>query len=296
MKKVSFEGWKNCIEFSNGKFRIVVTTDVGPRIIGAFVGKSENLMFVDPETAGKAGGTDWKIYGGHRIWHSPEAKPRTYEPDNNKVTVSTGKYGTEFSSGIEPTTGIYKSFAIKALAGGKFQITHKLVNNNLWDVELAAWALTVMDAGGTAVIPVPQGNKKALLPNMYMTVWPYTRLNDPRLVFGEKYILIRQDKTAETPCKIGFNCEDGWMAYVNKGAALVKRFEHMVDAEYPDNGCSIESYTCNSMLEIETLSPLYHLEPKEEILHTEIWECIENVGEIGTEEEAGRIFRKKQII
>ena len=39
MKKITFQGWKNCIELTNGDFRIVVTTEIGPRIVGAFLGK-----------------------------------------------------------------------------------------------------------------------------------------------------------------------------------------------------------------------------------------------------------------
>ncbi len=285
MKTVNFMGWKNCVELSSGDFRIVVTTEVGPRIIGAFVGKSGNMMCVVDKTAGKTGGTEWKIYGGHRLWHSPEAKPRSYCPDNSKVTVKQTSDGIRFCGGTEKTTGIHKSYTIKPDGKRKFRIIHRLRNENMWNVELAAWALTVMAPGGTAIVPIPQGDKKALLPNRYLTVWPYTNMADPRLTWGDKFILLRQDVNAESPCKFGINCEDGWMAYANKGCALVKRFEHFVDAVYPDNGCSIESYTCDFMLEIETLSPLYDLAPGEEIEHVETWEAMTGVGEIKTEKD-----------
>ena len=88
-KKVTFEGWKNCIEISSGKFRVIVSTEIGPRVIGAFYGNSKNLFHVDPALAGKKAEKGWVNYGGHRLWHSPETKERTYEPDNgeNKVTV-----------------------------------------------------------------------------------------------------------------------------------------------------------------------------------------------------------------
>ena len=29
---------------------------------------------------GKTGGSEWHIYGGHRLWHAPEVMPRTYYP------------------------------------------------------------------------------------------------------------------------------------------------------------------------------------------------------------------------
>ena len=56
IENISFCGWKNCIQITSGKFRLIATTEVGPRIIGAFLGDSENLFHVIPETAGKKGG------------------------------------------------------------------------------------------------------------------------------------------------------------------------------------------------------------------------------------------------
>ena len=40
MKKVAFQGWKNCVELKSGDFKLIVTTDVGPRVMGGFVGKN----------------------------------------------------------------------------------------------------------------------------------------------------------------------------------------------------------------------------------------------------------------
>ena len=53
MKKITFQGWKNCIELTNGDFRIVVTTEIGPRIVGAFLGKGANLLYLDKITVTK---------------------------------------------------------------------------------------------------------------------------------------------------------------------------------------------------------------------------------------------------
>ncbi len=290
MQKVDFMGWKDCIELKSGDFKLIVTTEIGPRVIGGFVGDSENLFCVVPDTAGKSGGDEWNLYGGHRLWHSPEMMPRSYALDNSPIEVSETGEGVTFSGGIEDTTGIYKSISIKALPKGKFQITHKLRNENMWDVELAAWALTVMAPGGTAVVPQPQGDYDALLPNRYLTVWPYTNMADPRLTWGDEYILLKQQPGNERKCKFGINCEDGWLAYVNNNVALVKSFNHLIDAAYPDNGCSIECFTNEFMLEIETLSPLYQLAPNKEIVHVETWSTIANTGEVNTEEDAAKLF------
>ncbi len=293
MKKIDFMGWKNCVELSSGDFRLIVTTDVGPRIIGGFIGKGQNLFYVDKAEAGKSGGDEWKIYGGHRLWHAPEAKPRTYCPDNSKVSVTSSEDGVTFSSGTELTTGISKSFTVKPMGNRRFAVSHKLRNESQWDLQFAVWALTVMAPGGEAVIPLPQGDRSDLLPNRFLSVWPYTDLDDPRLSFGKRAIVLRQDSSAKSPCKLGLNCEDGWIAYLNGGSALVKRFEHFIDAEYPDNGCSIESYSCSFMLEIETLSPVYDIGPGVEIVHDEIWEAMDGIAPDLSEDERVELFRSK---
>jgi hypothetical protein len=154
MKKVTFEGWKNCIEMTSGDFRIIITTEIGPRVMGGFVGNSANIFNVDPELAGKKGGKTWVNYGGHRLWHAPEQKPRTYEPDNSKVQVEELEDGTIlFSAGTDKTTGICKTLAIKSLGNNKFRVEHRLRNDNPWEIELAPWALSVMAPGGTAIVP-----------------------------------------------------------------------------------------------------------------------------------------------
>lgn len=58
VKKAEYKGWKNCIEISNGIIDMIVTTDVGPRIIRfGFVGK-ENEFVEFPEHVGKTGGDE----------------------------------------------------------------------------------------------------------------------------------------------------------------------------------------------------------------------------------------------
>lgn len=293
MKKVEFMGWENCLEITSGTFTLIITTAIGPRIIGGFLNGGKNMFYVDPNTAGSSGGREWNIYGGHRLWHSPEAKPRTYEPDNTQIAWDWNeKSGNVWvSSGTAPSTGIHKSFTIETLGNEKFRLIHTIKNDNMWDIELAAWALSVMAPGGIGIIPQPQGDKTALLPNRTLTIWPYTNMADPRLTWGERYILLRQDGNATTPCKIGLNGEAGWLAYVNNGTALIKRFSHMIDAEYPDNGCSVEIYTNESMQEIETLSPLYQLAPGETIVHVEEWEAQGDLGAMATEADVDRYFR-----
>jgi len=83
--KYSWGGWSNCIYISNGEVDLVCTTDVGPRIMRyGFVGQ-KNLFLEIENDMGKKGGDEFRLYGGARLWHAPEANPRSYCPDNRSV-------------------------------------------------------------------------------------------------------------------------------------------------------------------------------------------------------------------
>ena len=95
-EKVNYRGWPNCYRLSNGILELIITADVGPRIIRfGFVGQDNEFAEFE-DMMGQTGGDEWKIYGGHRLWHAPEIPGRTYFPDNTPVT---GGLYTYYSAG-----------------------------------------------------------------------------------------------------------------------------------------------------------------------------------------------------
>lgn len=286
VKKKEYKGWKNCIEVSNGIIDLIATTDVGPRIIRfGFVGK-ENEFYEADDQVGTTGGDEWKIYGGHRLWHSPEEKPRTYELDNTKIEWEKKKNGIILKQPVEPWALIKKEIEISMSPDSpRVTVLHRLTNKGAWAVELALWALTVMAPGGKEIVPQVTRDT-GLLPNRMISLWPYTKMNDPRVYWGEKYITLQQDPKAITAFKFGIPNEDGWAGYVNHGHLYVKQFPFIEDAIYPDfSGSSYETYTCGDFLEMESLTPLVLLEPEESISHTEVWALYDNAEIPRTEDE-----------
>jgi hypothetical protein len=286
-----YKGWENCIEISNGIVDLIATTDVGPRIIRfGFIGKENEFCEVESQI-GKIGGDEWNIFGGHRLWHSPEHKPRSYEPDNAKIEYWEKENGIVLSQPVEAWAQIKKEIEV-TISPNKAQVTllHRLINKGAWPIKLAAWALTVMAPGGKVIIP--QVTKDTgLLPNRMISLWPYTKLNDHRVYWGEKYITLLHDSNAKEAFKIGMPNEDGWAAYVNHGHLFIKQFQYVKGALYPDFGASsFETYTCDYMTEIESLSPLVALEPDESVEHMEIWSLYDNVKVPESEEEIDEII------
>lgn len=289
IEKTAYGGWDDCVRLSDGSIELVVTLDVGPRIIRfGFVGKANELCEVKEEL-GLTGGEAWRLYGGHRLWHGPEDRIRTYRPDNGPVGWEEIPGGVRTIQETETLTGIQKEMEITlAGEGSSAGVLHRLTNRGPETVELSAWAITAMAAGGKEVVPQPRRDT-GLLPNRLISLWPYSRLDDPRVRWGTRYVTLRPDPARKAPFKFGLPNEDGWAAYFNRGRLFFKRYRHFPDALYPDFGVSCETYTNGSMLELETLSPLTRLEPGAAVEHKEWWELFEGTtmpsddeGEIGT--------------
>lgn len=131
--KTTYKGWPNCYRVSNGRMELIATTDVGPRIIRVAHPDGPNEFKEFDGMIGQTGGADWKIYGGHRLWHSPEAKPRTYEPDNSPVETQVEGETLHLTQPTEATTGIQKEIFIRLSTDApKARITHRLTNKGLW--------------------------------------------------------------------------------------------------------------------------------------------------------------------
>jgi hypothetical protein len=181
---------------------------------------------------------------------------------------------------VEALTGIQKELEIYLdEQGSHVSVVHRLRNTGLWGVELAVWCLSVMDIGGSVILPLPRRgpHPENLLPKSSLVLWAYTDLSDPRLVLGRQYVLLRQDPDNSTPQKIGASVPDGWVAYARDGHLFVKKFDFEADAVYPDMGCCFESWTNHEFIELETLSPLAWLEPGDQIDYQEDWYLFENV-------------------
>ena len=270
-------GWSHCIELKNRNLELIVTTDVGPRIISLCAPGQQNMMCVVPETSGLTGGDEWHIFGGHRLWHSPEAKPRSYAPDNGPVEAIEIEGGVKLVQPTEQETGIRKEIEITLHPEeARVRVLHRMVNEGPWPVRLAVWALTVMAPGGLCAAPQTRRDT-GLLPNRHVTLWPYAGMGDKRAMWGDRYILLRNDPNAEGPFKYGISNEEGWGAYFVNDQLFVKHFAHNSGSEYPDYGCSFETYTCDFMHEVESLSPLVTLEPGAKAEHLEKWELFANV-------------------
>lgn len=268
-------GLPNCYVLSNGVAEVTVATDVGPRVVGYNLVGGENVLGEHPEVSVTTEWGEFKPWGGHRLWTSPEAMPRSYAPDNDPVEFyPEGERSCRLVRPVERNTDVRKEVSVELDAEGSgVTLTHRVTNRGAWRVELGAWALTVMRGGGRAVIPQePYGpHPQNLLPARALVLWPYTDMSDARLRFGRRFIRFASDPSNAEPEKIGLLNKRGWAAYLSGEALFVKRFAYEEGADYPDYGCNNEFFTAGDFVEVESLSPLRLLETGESVEHVERW-------------------------
>ena len=259
----------------NGFVHIEALATAGPRISHLSIPGGKNMFAeLPPEDATVSVYGEFHARGGHRLWHAPEALPRTYIPDDDGVVCEELPDGLRLKGPTEPGTSIAKTIEIR-LAPNRAEatLTHTLQNRGLWDVELAVWALSMFRFGGTAILPQPVGNTDpaGLLNNRLLALWPYTSINDPRLVLRDDFILIRAS-ASKPAVKIGYYNQHGWLAYWLDGVLFRKTFDLHPGMAYPDGGCNAESYCGDQFIELETLGPLAKLPAGSSAVLTETWE------------------------
>jgi len=300
--KISYGTFGNCVKLTNGLTELVASLDYGPRILHFSLCGKENMLYndADKKTLGDIfdvyQGDQLKLYGGHRIWISPEVMPRCYHPDNLPVICTETENGVILKGAVEKYNQIQKIMTI-TMHPEKAAVTieNEILNTGLWDIEFAPWCITMMDKGGVGVIPVP-GTETGTLPNRFLALWDYSDMTDARVKWGKEFITLSQDPKAARAFKLGINNEHGWAAYFNKGQVFIKYFEYDETGLYPDGDSSFESYTNEHFLEMETLGVIQCVMPGDSASVTEDWEIFEAPPLASNDEDEVKKLIKTYII
>ena len=280
VEKTEYAGWQNCYRVTNGEVELIVTGDVGPRIIRfGFVG-GQNLFKEFAEQLGKSREEKFQLRGGDRVWKAPEDAVATWAPDNLPVEIQVTSTGLIAREPVEALTGLQKEIEISmGTSGTNVTVSHRITNHSLFPLEFSPWALTMMAQGGVGVSGFPPRGRHPI--NLEATnplvMWAYTNLDDRRWKFTKKYLILRQDANNSEAQKLGLFNADTWGAYVLHGEVFVKRTKADPAKTYPDFGCSFETFTNNEFLELETVGPMTKVAPGKTVEQVEHWGVFHNV-------------------
>ena len=273
IETVSYLGFDECVKVSNGEVDAIASTAVGPRVL--FYGKTggANVFGHHPDASVKTALGAWKPYGGHRLWVCPEVFPATYAPDNERIGYTTeGEFEVTLKQPVDKA-GMEKQIRLTmSPSGSKVRLEQTVTSHNLWPIDIAAWAISIV-RGGTSIVPrVPfQSHDENVAPAQPITLCAFTDLQDPRFTLGQKYILLRCDPKLAHSQKLGIRNKQNWCAHLVDDLLFVKRFTHDERARYPDYEVNTEIYTEGSFQELELLGPQRVVATGESLTLVEEW-------------------------
>src|ERR1700694_5823701 len=225
VEKTEYKGWRNCYRVSNGDVELIVTADVGPRVIRfGFVG-GQNLFKEYADQMGKTGEEKFQLRGGDRVWKAPEDPVATWAPDNVSVEITPTATGLIARAPVEPLTKLQKEIEVSMDPSGTVAVSHRITNRGLFPLEFSPWVLTMMAPGGLAITGFPPRGKHPinLEATNPMVMWAYTNLADQRWKFTRKYLTLQQDPNNPEPQKLGMFNPDTWAAYLLNRDVFLKR-------------------------------------------------------------------------
>lgn len=265
IEKTTFGDWE-AYRLTVGDAEMVVVTGVGPRIMSLRAGAGDNILFVDDTDIARG---DWRIYGGHRLWVSPENED-CYAPDNEPCEVSAGDGVLTATAPVPALTGLKKEITISS-RGDRFVVSHAVTNTAEMLYCGAIWALTCVAPRGVVVLPWGTGGEWDQKKVIFWSKWGGTHTSDVETnQWRPGNDLFRVHPTGEEG-KMGTNPAEAWMALCRYDATFIKQYEHDAWLTYPDDNCSAEIYTCEHFVEMESLGPVMTLAPGEKMTHEEVW-------------------------
>ncbi len=262
--------WGQVLWLENNHAKIGVALEFGLRIVHLSRPNEKNLFYVQPEdlSDGYTTKSGWKLYGGHRLWLSPESSASCC-PDNAPVSYEIEGNRVRIRQQPDPQLGVCKAITI-TMDEDKVELEHCIENVADTPLTGASWGVNTLAGNGHAFIRFANGDGPNFTPHRSVSLWGNTNLHDPRIRFTADSLSVCHQPLPEY-FKIGLHCTEGIAVYENFGQRLTITFPTAPMADLPDNGCNFALYMCRHFMELETMGTVHTLQTGERMSHKEWW-------------------------
>lgn len=254
-----------------GPYRLEIASDFGPRITSLRLEDGpEQFVSLNKEIALDYPGGTFEFRGGHRLWAAPEDPSVTYASDKHDCVISQ-RDGVVTVSAPQDDAGLVKEITV-SVDDGSLVVQHRLTSSSEPGVIAAAWAITQLPMGGTAIVPF-EAEDTAPSANRYLVLWPYTSIEDRRVSLWDEAVEVR---ALDGPYfKLGVGPSPGRLGYYHDGVVFIKEIESAADREVPDFGAAGQVYIGQGFCELESVGGLTDLSSGGEAVLSERWSIVE---------------------
>ncbi|MDE2853463.1 MAG: DUF4380 domain-containing protein [Chloroflexota bacterium] len=319
VEEIDFHGWDG-VRLSNGIIDAACVPEIGGRLMQFSLGPHDYL-FMNPdllgarfsyeERAGDGELINWKNYGGAKTWPAPQGWdgegqwPGPPDPilDSGRYDFQASEASVLMTSPPDARSGlrIRRQVTLRP-SSSRLQlrlffenILNRPIRWSIWDVAQMACVTAAGKLNDDCWLYIPTDpNRDRPYEIMFGDDNPQYQLDAESGLLAVQYQGIVG--------KIGVHSPAGWIAFADRraGYALCMQFAYEAEAEYPDDGATVECWTeapgapspipirsPGYILEAEILSPLHTLQPLEIKLQQLIWSAAACPGPIVDVNEVG---------
>lgn len=257
VKVAPFHTYENCLWLENGIVEAVVSPKRGARLLRYGFAGRENMLREPEEPE----------LNGHFV--------RLRRPDGTLLEMPAEYEASSVAGGLKLALlapgplGLVHTLEYRLTYGSsELLICHTLKNAGEQEVCLVPFFTTALEEGGLLAIP-QSSEDTGDAPNRLFAVWPGTNMSDPRILWGQDFVLVQQANMRAA--RFGMAAEEGSAAYFNMDSLMIVKYAVQPGAVYPHRGCNIEVMTSAHCTSLILPEPRTVLRPGDELTHEESW-------------------------
>ncbi len=290
-RPVELEGL-NALEILTAQVRMIVVTELGPRIAWLSSLDGENLLYWNANDLGRQG---WRLLGGHRVWTSrpmADESEDAYAADNLPCDASESDGVVTVTGALHPFLRTRRGVQIRALDDRTFEVTSFVRNEGPMLYSAGVWCLTCVAPRPGVTFGVPLGDRRLgwdLVKLVIPRTWAdhTSHVNDSQIRLEEEFMIV-EPQGIETKRMLWAPWGTVAMTWPQRGLSFVKRTHSDPTGQYP-LGCNLALYVGpgNFMVEMETYGAERTLLPGETACNVETWQLLDEVFDW---QDAGRLL------